>query len=683
MNTNAGELSIYPGERTDSLPQVLPANHSDLTAARLKLEAAMKFGEHRLTDNLKEWEVYRSQLKNEIINRSGVIVEHELPLNIKETFKTQMEGYSVKNIAFQTQNGIYETANLYIPDGPGPFPAVINIPGHWDKAKLDSSGPQAVGHSLALNGYVCLTVDPWGSGERTTIHGIFEDHGDENSLGSSLMNIGESLIGIEISDNIRGIDLLCSLPYVDPGKIGATGASGGGSQTIWLSALDERVKATMLVVSAGTFESHVMGSPCICEVMYNALNFTEESGVLALIAPRALKMCNHEKDEIPAFLPSQMFRSYNNARQVFRLYGAEKDITYQLFNLHHGYMKEDREALLGWFDLHLKGIGNGTPKKEKPFHQLKEDQLMVFPKGHRDPTVKGTVEYCIEKGNALKTDFLNSRSFDAESKRKELRDILGISQKSNLTEVHRFSNTDRWNRIALETSDNKLIPVLLRTPAAGSNEFVIVVNPEGKDKITSARIHEIIKEGKGLVIVDLSGTGELSGTSPGSGYGWGKLRVVSRSELWFGRTIIGEWVKELNTVIQFLSTEYKGCIVGIDGSREAGLAGLFVSVTEGNVENLTLRNVPVSYLFDTRQGIDYFSMGIHIPGFLKWGDISLATALSCKRVLFINPVTMSGNAVYGEKLTAVAAEFENMRILCHQAKSAIRIESDGHTICIN
>ncbi len=111
--------------------------------------------------------------------------------------------------------------------------------------------------------------------------------------------------------------------------------------------------------------------------------------------------------------------------------------------------------------------------------------------------------------------------------------------------------------------------------------------------------------------------------------------------------------------------------MGIDGSREAGLAGLFLSVTEGNVDNLTLRNVPVSYLFDTRQGIDYFSMGIHIPGFLKWGDISLATALSCKKVLFINPVTMSGNAVNGEKLNAVEAEFENIRILCHQAGKVV------------
>jgi hypothetical protein len=317
-----------PVQGTDSLPLVLPLNHADLTGAILKLEAAIKSGEQRLPDNLDEWKTYRKRLKDEIITKAGVTIDHSLPLNIRLTGTIKMEGYSVKNIAFQTRQGIYATANLYIPDGSGKFPAVINIPGHWTKAKIDSTCPQAVGHSLALNGYICLTVDPWGSGERTTVHGIFEDHGDENGLGSALMNIGETLIGIEISDNIRGIDLLCSLPEVDPGKIGATGASGGGSQTIWLAALDERIKATMLVVSTGTFEAHVMGSPCICEVMDGALNFTEESGVLALIAPRALKMCNHNKDEIPAFLPSQMLRSFNNIKPVYRMYGAENNVTF-------------------------------------------------------------------------------------------------------------------------------------------------------------------------------------------------------------------------------------------------------------------------------------------------------------------------------------------------------------------
>ncbi len=657
---------IFKTERTDSLPRILAENHGDLIAGKLRLDAILKFAEHKLPDNLKDWEIYRIQLKNEIIKKAGVVFDHELPLNIKETGKIQMTGYSVKNIAFQTRPGIYATANLYIPDGNGPFPAVVHMLGHWTKGKIDSTGPQAVGHSLASNGYVCLTIDPWGSGERTTIHGIFEDHGDENSLGSSLMNIGETMIGVEISDNIRGVDLLCSLPYVDSKNIGATGASGGGNQTMWLASLDKRIKAAMLVVSAGTFESHIMGSPCICEVMADALNFTEEAGVLALVAPRAIKMCNHKKDDIPAFLPSEMVRSYNSAKPVFKMYGVENTITYQLFDLPHGYMSEDREALLGWFDLHLKGIGKGASRKETPFKQLPEEKLMVFPKGQRDADVVSTVEYCKDKGSTLRTVFLNSVSIDNGLKRNELRDILGISEVSILKDVHKYSKMHGWDRLVLETSDNKLIPLMIYDPSANSNEFVIVVNPEGKDNITPDLLDEIIKSGQGIAIVDLSGTGEASSAFAGSSYRWGKLRTISRSELWFGRTIIGEWVKELNVISQFLNSDYKAHKVTIDGSKEAGLAGLFLGALGDNVDSLILRKAPVSYLFDIRKGIDFFSMGIHLPGFLKWGDVSLAAALSSKNVLFINPVSMSGNAVSKEKLPAVEAEFEKIRTLCHQ-----------------
>ena len=657
---------IFKTERTDSLPRVLAENHGDLIAGKLRLDAILKFAEHKLPDNLKDWEIYRIQLKNEIIKKAGVVFDHELPLNIKETGKIQMTGYSVKNIAFQTRPGIYATANLYIPDGNGPFPAVVHMLGHWTKGKIDSTGPQAVGHSLASNGYVCLTIDPWGSGERTTIHGIFEDHGDENSLGSSLMNIGETMIGVEISDNIRGVDLLCSLPYVDSKNIGATGASGGGNQTMWLASLDKRIKAAMLVVSAGTFESHIMGSPCICEVMADALNFTEEAGVLALVAPRAIKMCNHKKDDIPAFLPSEMVRSYNSAKPVFKMYGVENNITYQLFDLPHGYMSEDREALLGWFDLHLKGIGKGASRKETPFKQLPEEKLMVFPKGQRDADVVSTVEYCKDKGSTLRTVFLNSVSIDNGLKRNELRDILGISEVSILKDVHKYSKMHGWDRLVLETSDNKLIPLMIYDPSANSNEFVIVVNPEGKDNITPDLLDEIIKSGQGIAIVDLSGTGEASSAFAGSSYRWGKLRTISRSELWFGRTIIGEWVKELNVISQFLNSDYKAHKVTIDGSKEAGLAGLFLGALGDNVDSLILRKAPVSYLFDIRKGIDFFSMGIHLPGFLKWGDVSLAAALSSKNVFFINPVSMSGNAVSKEKLPAVEAEFEKIRTLCHQ-----------------
>jgi Acetyl xylan esterase (AXE1) len=671
---NCPGYSTFPGNQSNSgngkannLPRVLPENHSDLVSAKLRFEAGLKFGINKLPDNLKDWEIYRRQLKNEILKKAGVNVDHKLSLNIKETGKIQMKGYSVRNIAFQTEPGIYATANLYIPDGTGPFPAVINMPGHWNKAKIDTTGPQAVGHSLALNGYVCLTIDPWGSGERTTIHGIFEDHGDENNLGSALMDIGKPLIGFEISDNMRGVDLLCSLPYVDSLNIGATGASGGGNQTMWLASLDERIKAAMTVVSAGTFESHIMGSPCICEVMPDALNFTEEAGILALVAPRALKMCNHKKDDIPAFLPSEMIRSYKNAKPVFKMYGVENNIAYQLFDLPHGYWAEDREALLGWFDLHLKRTGTGAARKEIPFKQLAEEKLMVFSQGQRDASVTGTVGYCIEQGNKLRSAFLSSGYIDAESKRNELGNILGLSGKSDLRNVYEFAKTDGWDRVALETSDNKLIPVLIHTPSTSSNEFVVITDPDGKERIPSVLINEYVNSGKGIAVIDLSGTGEASATSIIFSYKIGKLRAVSRSELWFGKTIIGEWVQELNTVIQFVNSRYKASRVTIDGSKETGLAGLFLSALEHNVDNIIMREAPVTYLFDTRKGIEFFSMGVHIPGILKWGDISLAAALSGKNLQFINPVSMSGNPITGEKLSAAETEFEKIRTLCHQS----------------
>lgn len=649
-----------------SLPNVFAENHSDLISGRLRFEAVSQFVKHLLPDDLSEWEAYRSNLKNEIIRKAGIKIDHKLPLQIRETKTIQMEGYTIKNIAYQTRPGVYATANLYIPDGQGPFPAVVNMLGHWRKGKIDQNGPQPVGHSLAVNGYVCLTIDPWGSGERTTIHGIFEDHGDGNNLGSSLMNIGEPLIGIEISDNIRAVDLLCSLPYVDSARIGATGASGGGNQTMWLASMDERIKAAMPVVSVGTFESYIMGTPCICEVLIDALTFTEEAGVLALVAPRAIKMCNHNKDSNPAFFPSEMVRSYNNARPIFKMYGVEDNITYQVFDLPHGYMKEDREALLGWFDKHLKGIGTGEPKIETPFKTLPEEDLMVFSTGQRNDDIIGTVEYCKRRGNELRAELLNSRSINVRVKRNELSGILKTGEKLVLSKVQEYPEVNGWSRFSLETSDNKLIPILIHSPSAKVAEFVIVSNPDGKDNIPDEFVEEYLKSGKGIAIADLSGTGEASSTSVRYNYGNGKLRVVSRSELWFGKTILGEWVKELDVVIRFVKSKYHPRKVSIDGNKESGLAGLFYSAVGGDVNNVVLRNAPVSYLMDNAGSIDFFSSGIFLPGFLKWGDISLAAALGGKNVNFINPLTISGQIVNDGKLVETQNEFEKLRKICNQ-----------------
>lgn len=658
-------MAVYITESADSLPSILPGSHADLIYSKLRQEALIKYGVHQLPTNLKDWDAYRTNIKNQIIKRAGVVINHKLPLDLRETGKIQMKGYVIKNIFFQTRPGVYCTANLFIPDGKGPFPAVINL--HAHSGRFDDND-QAVGHSLAVDGYVCLSIDPWGAGERTSVHGVTEYHG--SNLGASFMNMGESLLGIQVSDNMRGVDLLCSLPYVDAQNIGATGASGGGNQTMWLAAVDERIKAAIPVVSVGTFESYVMRSNCICELLIDGLTFTEEAGVLAL--SRAIMPFNHKKDENPTFFISEMLRSFNNARPVFKMIGKENNISYGLFDLPHGYLKEDREAMLGWFDMHLKGIGTGAPKKEAPFELLTEKELMVFPVGKRDPRVLTTVEYSKIKGNELRTSYLNTRVFNTDNKRKELCDILRISEKSELKTIHQYSGKGGWDRFALETSDNKLIPLLHLAPVNKSMGYVIICNPDGKQGVSLSLINDLKKKGSGIVFVDLSGTGEVltSGDRPSR-----KLMLpnLSRGELWLGKTVLGEWVKELNVVSKFLNSNFNAQKVSIDGTREAGLAGLFLCSTgaEGNIDNIILRNAPVSYLFDNRATIDFFSMGIHLPGFLIWGDISLAAALSGKNITFIEPVTMSGQKITGNNLKEYQTEFEKINANCKQKARTI------------
>src|SRR5687768_16397242 len=113
----------------DSLPRVLNAHHGDLIDGKLRTEAVLAYASHQLATTAAGWEKQRVALKDKIIRKAGIVIDHHLPLNYRETGQTKMDGYTVRNVIFQTRPGLYATANLYVPDGKGPFPAVINVHG--------------------------------------------------------------------------------------------------------------------------------------------------------------------------------------------------------------------------------------------------------------------------------------------------------------------------------------------------------------------------------------------------------------------------------------------------------------------------------------------------------------------------------------------------------------------------
>lgn len=660
---NGPRAILLQNKRTtgNNLPLVFPENHSDYVGALLKNEAILDFMHFQLPETKPELEIFRKKIKEEIIEKAGITVDHHLPFDVHETGTVRMDGYTIKNIFFQTLPGIYATANLYVPQGDGPFPAIIISNGHWPGARLCRE-VQMVAQSLAMNGYVSLCIDAFGSGERGTIPGKEEYHGA--NLGASILNVGKTLLGIQVSENMRGIDLLCSLPNVDAKRIGATGGSGGGNQTMWLTAIDERVKAAVPVVSAGTFESYVMESNCVCELLPDGLTFSEESDLLALIAPRAILLVNHQLDANPGFSPVQMLRSYNNARPVYEMLGAEKNLEYKLFDLPHDYLQEDRDAMLSWFGTHFKNGKSIHPVHETDFVKIPDEQLRAFPNDQRDSRVLSIPDYCKREGTQLKGQLLSTIVADGDRKKKELQQILRLKDTSDITEIVRYQNRRGWERMALKSASGKLIPLLLSEPINKSLGYTILCDPKGKNNIPEPIIAGLKAKGSGIAIIDLFGTGEATSAKADQFDNGGlvQFHTISRAELWLGKTVMGEWINDLDLVLQFLKGKPGAETIRIDGSREAGLAALFLSVIHGEkIDSLTLRETPSSYVFDEREGIDFFSMAIHVPGILNWGDVSLAAALSGKNIHFIHPVSMSGNDLEEKDIAKTADEYRQIR----------------------
>jgi hypothetical protein len=266
----------------------------------------------------------------------------------------------------------------------------------------------------------------------------------------------------------------------------------------------------------------------------------------------------------------------------------------------------------------------------------------------------------------LRSIYLDTQSFDIDEKKRELNEILGIAEMDNIKKVNTYSTVDGWDRFSLETSDGKLIPVLHLASSDKDADYTILCHTDGAKNIPLSLIDEVKRKGSGIVIVDLSGTGEVTSTSSLSYDRTAKLHTISRAELWLGKTVLGEWAKELNVVMQFLNSTYHAKKISIDGSKEAGLAALFLSAIEGSVERVIVRDGPISYLFDNRETVDFFSMGIHLPAFLKWGDLSLVAALSGKNITFINPLTMSGQKITEPRLTEYQKEFDKVRMISDQ-----------------
>ena len=617
----------------------------ELLKETLRQEARLWHQWHQPPTRLADWNQQRQTLRRRLLAAAGVALESSA-LDIREHGTIAMDGYRIVKLTYQSRVNLRVTANLFIPDGLGPFPAVLNVHGHFSQGKI-AVQVAARGHLLAQEGFVVLSVDAIGAGERGTVPGAFDSHGHP---GVPLFSVGETLLGAQVYDNMRAIDLLESLDYVDGARIGVTGASGGGNQTMWIAALDPRIKAAVPVVSVGTFESYVTNMNCWCETLPDGLKISESWGVLGLIAPNPLLILTGQREQLPAFLPKEMLRAYGDARKIYALYGSEEKIAYQIIDLPHGYFPEMRRHMLGWFKLWLQDRGNGLPCAIAKDPELPEKDLMCFPGKTRPQNVKSLIAYVSLRTQALKKECLAQPKVDREKKIQELQQMIRLPGGPDYIRcsavVAGEDDGRRYAKFTVESEPGVLVPCVLLFPAKAYSSVVIAAHPDGKDAcLRHAASQKVLAEGKALCLVDLRDIGESRWSHTDDQM----CLFAARAALWLGRTVMGDWVKDVSAVRAALLTvvgtkrvELLGFgDTGIPGLRdedsparargavfgngETALVALVAAALDKRFGGVTVHNLLSTYVVNGAPPVQRYS--IVAPGMLRWGDVSLLAAL--------------------------------------------------------
>ncbi len=324
------------GEKTKEKPALCVADCQTPEEGKAQLERfASSF------HDVKTWEDRADRVREGFIRGAQLdsipLTYRQRPFNPVIRHKHVMNGYVIEAIAIDGMPGHFITGNIYKPEKiKGKIPAILSPHGHalmpdnYGRFKPDVQRRCA---ALARMGAVVFAYDMIGYGECTTYR-------HDNPKATQ----------IQTFNSMRVLDYLCSLPYVDTLRIGVTGASGGGTQTVFLSVVDPRVKVSVPVVMVSSW----FFGGCTCEsgmpVYKSDIHETNLADLAALFAPKPMLIISDGHDwtkNVPEI-------SFPYIRKVYELYHAEKNVESAYFPKEgHDYGFSKRKAMYPFMAKHL------------------------------------------------------------------------------------------------------------------------------------------------------------------------------------------------------------------------------------------------------------------------------------------------------------------------------------------
>ncbi len=528
--------SAVAGDDLDAPPEKIEGGSPDGMMRRYLLrqvdQAAQRWkDDYEKRKSPAEIAAYQKRLREKFLEAIGGLPDRT-PLEPQVTGAIVRPGYRVEYVLFQSQPKHYVTALLFLPDVerfPPPYPGVIVPCGHALPAKGHPEY-QSIGALLALNGMAALVYDPIDQGER----GQYLGEGGWPKLwgvaahiavGTGSILLGRNTARFEIWDGMRAIDYLQSRPEIDPQRIGCTGNSGGGTQTAYLMALDDRIRAAspscyitslprlLTTIGPQDSEQHVFG-----QLAFGA----DHADLIMMRAPSPVLICAATKD---FFDISGTWDAFRCAKRLYTRMGLAERVDILENDATHNYNTLQREGTARWMSRWL--LGKDQAITEPPITLLTEKECRCTPDGQVMALPGARSVYDLNED--CENEFARQRASswangDRAALLQQVRRLAGIRQLSELPnpQIEMLGTVTRQGysieKLLIKPEEGITLPALLFVPERPKpNSVVLYLHQRGK-AADGSPIERLVQNGESVLAVDLRGTGQTQPATSDSGY---------------------------------------------------------------------------------------------------------------------------------------------------------------------
>ena len=485
--------------------------------------------------SLSEWDERREQVRRQILVSQGLWpMPTKTPLNPVIHGKVEGDGFTVERVYFESAPGFYVTGSLWKPkEIKGKVPGIMFAHGHWQDARLSISTDDKVRAEIAAGGErferggksifqsLCVQLARMGcivwqwdmlsdsdsiQLSREVVHKFAKQRPEMNTTENwglyspQAESHLQSIMGLQTLNAVRGLDFMLSLPEVDPERTAITGASGGGTQTMLLAAIDDRIKLSFPCVMVST----AMQGGCTCEnasLLRIGTGNVEFAGLFAP-KPQGMNTANDWTKEMST-------KGFPDLQKLYTTFG-KKDNVLLVRGEHfpHNYNAVTRSAFYTFVSKHFK-LGFPSPVIETDYEPLTKEQLTVWDDKHPAPKA-GDPEFERSLLKWLKEDADKQlREADPKLLREAVEVVIGRTyDKAGEVEWTLGDKQDRGDHLEMTgTLTNKTYGEELNVswlyPKQWNGRVVIWLDDAGRSGIQNDEVKKLIASGAAVLGVDL------------------------------------------------------------------------------------------------------------------------------------------------------------------------------------